>query len=328
VIQAVCQTEGVAHTQRITYKSGVLKTDDDFKGVILKGIGIDYNTTFLQKHLVEGRIPQRNDSVSTQEILLSKTISDKMKLKVGDKVYAYFFDGNLRARRYSIVGIYCTYLNEYDDKVIFTDIKNCNRLNGWQEDQCSALEIQLADPNTMSETSLALSKVFNRMTDRYGAGYTVMSAKELNYEMFAWLDLLDMNVTVILLLMIAVACFMVVSGLFIIILERTQFIGIMKAMGADNQMIRKVFLHLSILIIMRGLLVGNLLGAGIVILQKHMHLIKLDAANYYVEYVPVSFQLGTIVLINILIFAAALFSLLIPSYLVSRIDPVKTIRFE
>lgn len=320
--------EGVAHVQRFCDKGGILKTDEAFKGIVLQGVDRDFDPTFLKSNLVEGEIPVFSADSSSNKIVISRQISDELCLKLGDKVYAYFFEGTVRARRFSVVGIYQTNMTEFDKQLVFTDLYTCNRLNNWQQDQCSGVEVSLADFNDLDVVSQKLIKLVNHREDAYGASYSAMTIKELYPQIFDWLNLLDMNVWVILILMVGVAGFTMISGLLIIILERTNFIGVMKALGATNYIMRRIFLYYAVFIIGKGLLWGNIIGIGLVLLQEYTGLIRLDAATYYVESVPVLINWGYILVINLFTFLVSVLVLILPSFLISHIHPAKSIRFE
>ena len=320
--------EGVAHIQRFCNKGGILKTDEAFKGVMLQGVDCDFNSTFLRSNLVDGDIPVFSADSSSNKVVISRQIADELRLKVGDKVYAYFFEGAIRSRRFTVAGIYQTNMTEFDKQLVFTDLYTCNRLNNWQADQCSGVEISLTDFDNLDAVSKKLIKLVNHRTDAYGAFYSAMTIKELYPQIFDWLNLLDMNVWVILILMVGVAGFTMISGLLIIILERTNFIGVMKALGATNHVMRQIFLYYAVFIIGKGLFWGNVFGLGLVLLQQYTGLIRLDAATYYVESVPVLINWGYILVINLFTFAASVLVLILPSFLISHIHPAKSIRFE
>ncbi len=318
----------VKHVQRYSTKMGMLKTEDDFKGVVLRGVGPEFNADFLNSHLLEGEVPLFSDTLSSNKILISKQIADELVLMVGDKVYAYFFEDVVRTRRFTVVGIYQTNLTEFDNNLIFTDLYTCNRLNKWQPDQCSGAEILLDNFDELEATSFDVINLVNRTSDKYGAMYTSPTIKELHPQIFSWLSLLDTNVWVILILMISVAGFTTVSGLLILILERTNFIGIMKALGATTTEVRHIFLNYSVFIIGRGLLWGNILGVGLVFLQAVTGVLKLDPTNYYVDVVPVQINWFYLLGINVATLLISIAVLVVPSFLIAQIRPATSIRFE
>ncbi len=328
MLAEVAAIDGVSRVERFCSKPGMLKTDAAFEGVLFKGIGSEYDTSFLSNHLIDGEVPLFSDTTSTGQLLISKMLADRLGLSVGDRVFAYFFEKNVRARRLTVSGIYCTNLSDYDSNLVFADLAMVHSLLGWDSLQFSGAEVLISDLRRLDEVSSQIVHKVNRRQDAYGAYYTSPTVRELNPVIFNWLDLLDMDVLVILILMIAVAGFTMVSGLLIIILEHTNFIGVMKAMGASDRPLRLIFLHLASMIILRGLLVGNLLAFVIIFLQRRFALVHLDPATYYVDSVPLLVNWGYVVLINIVTLLLCMLSLLLPSYVVSRIEPVRSIRFE
>ena len=328
LMKTLSDVKGVRHVQRFCTKTGMLKTDNSFKGILLKGVGPEYDSDFLSQHIVEGVLPNFSDTTSSNNIVVSKIIADELRLQVGSRVYAYFFDNSIKVRRFNVSAIYSTNLTDLDNNLIFTDLYTCNKLNEWKDNQYSGAEILLSDFNQLNEVLTQVVNCVNRKYDQYGASYTSASIIELYPQIFAWLNLLDTNVWVILILMIGVAGFTMVSGLLIIILERTNFIGIMKALGASTTSVRHIFLYFSSFVIGRGLLWGNILGIGLVLLQNYFHVIKLDPASYYVNTVPVTLNFGYIIVINIATMLSCMLVLIVPSYLIARIRPASSIRFE
>ena len=329
LLDALRSMEGVKHVQRYSTKPGMIMTEDNFLGMVLKGVSQEYDWKFLKEHLQEGEIPSFTDSASTNRTLVSRTIANKLNLKLGDKLYTYYISAeNVRARRLEVAGIYQTNFSIYDDMFLLTDLYTVNRLNAWQVDQASGIELEVADVSRLEETKEAISAEVDMLKDRYGATYYTQTVEESNPQIFAWLDLLDMNVWVILILMTGVAGFTMISGLLIIILERTNMIGVLKALGADNLAIRKVFLSFSVFLIGRGMLWGNIIGLSFVFIQSQFHLFKLDPSIYYVDSVPVAFNLWWWVLLNVCSLLASVLMLVGPSYLIAHIHPAKSIRFE
>lgn len=320
---------GIKHVQRYSTKPGMIMTGEDFLGMVLKGVSDEYDWTFLQKHLLEGEIPVFTDTTSTNRVLLSKTIANKLKLQLGDKLHTYYVEGkNVRARRLQVAGIYQTNFTLFDDLFLITDMYTVNRLNAWKKGQVSGIELDLQDGNRLEEMKEIVHEKVDMQTDRYGNTYYTQSVEDSNPQIFAWLDLLDMNVWVILVLMTGVAGFTVISGLLIIILERTNMIGVLKALGADNLSIRKIFLNFAVLLIGKGMLWGNLIGLAFCFIQSEFNLFKLDPVTYYVDHVPVEMNWGIFLLLNICTLLVSVLMLIGPSYLVTRIHPAKSIRFE
>ena len=320
---------GIKHVQRYALKQGILKTDNDFLGVVFKGVGPEYDTTFLHQNLVQGCIPRFNDTTTDNNILISKSIADKLGVKVNDKIYSYFIDKDgIRTRRFKIQGIYQTNLSQYDDITCFADLNTIIKLNGWHDDQATGAELLVKDFNQLDNVENLVIKKVNRTLDHYGETYSSKTIRELCPQIFSWLDLLDLNVWVILALMIAVAGVTMISGLLIIILERTVMIGILKALGARNKTIRHTFMWFAAFIIGKGLLVGNLIGLGLITLQQFTGLVKLNPQTYYVSTVPVEYNIPLFIILNVATLLISLFVLIAPSYLISHIHPAKSMRYE
>lgn len=320
---------GVEHIQRFAIKPGMLKTEDNFQGIILKGIAQEYDTTFLANHLVEGRIPHFTDSVASGEVLVSRQVADKMGLHVGDKINTYYIEKNVRARRFTISGIFQTHFTEYDDRFFITDLYTASRLNNWKDrDLVSGMELQILPDASLEQCADEVSSVINRQTDRYGNAYLAQSIEQLYPSIFAWLEVLDTNVVVILVLMLGVAGFTMISGLLILILERTNMIGILKALGAPDLTIRRIFLYFSAFLILKGMFWGNLIGISLCLAQKYGGIVHLDPKTYYVEVVPVLIDVPLLLLLNLFTLLVSVLMLVGPSLLISRIKPVKAIRFE
>lgn len=329
-LMAVLQaTDGVKHVQRYSTKPGMIMTEDNFLGMVLKGVSQEYDWTFLKEHLLEGEIPVFTDTASTNRTLVSRTIANKLNLHTGDKLYTYYIeDDNVRARRLEVAGIYQTNFSLYDDLFLLTDLYTVNRLNNWKADQVSGIELEVMEEGRLESVREDIRQQVDMYTDRYGNTYYTQTVEESNPQIFAWLDLLDMNVWVILILMTGVAGFTMISGLLIIILERTNMIGVLKALGADNLAIRKVFLSFSVFLIGRGMFWGNLIGLSFVGVQSIFRVFKLDPVTYYVDSVPVEFNLWWWLLLNVCSLIVSVLMLVGPSYLITRIHPAKSIRFE
>ena len=329
LMKAISNIDGVAHAERFSMTQGILKTDEDFLGVVIKGIAAEYDTTFLSNHLTEGSIPQFSDSTSKYKLLISKMIADKMRLKAGDRVFGYFIDGeDVRTRKFTVSGIYQTNMTRFDETLCFTDLYTANKLNGWNKNQATGIEVIVKDFEQLAATSDLFIDHINRSSDEQGNSLTTETVYELYPQVFSWLELLDINVWIILALMVCVAGFTMISGLLIIILERTQMIGILKALGTRNNTIRHTFLWFSVFIIGQGLLWGNIFGIGLVLIQQYTGLITLDPQTYYVSEAPMELNLPLIVLINIATLLICIFVLVAPSYLISHIHPAKSMRYE
>lgn len=318
----------VKHVQRYSTKPGMIKTDSAFQGMVLKGVGPEFDASFFRDNLVEGEIPAFSDSSSTNQVILSKTLADKLKLKLGDKIYTYYIQDNVRVRPLTIKGIYQTNFSEYDNLFLLTDLYTVNRLNNWEAGQVSGAELQVHDYDRLEDTTYEIGESVDNRADKYGGVYYVQNIEQQNPQIFEWLKLLDLNVWVILILMIGVAGFTMISGLLIIIIERTNMIGILKALGANNFMIRKVFLWLSVFLIGKGMIWGNAIGLAFCLLQSQFHLLKLDPESYYVDAVPVSLNVWLFLLINAGTLLASVLMLLGPSFLITKINPAGSMRYE
>lgn len=321
--------DGVKHVQRYAVKQGILKTDSDFLGIAFKGIAEEYDTTFIHDNLVNGSIPMFSDSIGHNKILVSKIMADRLRLKTGDKVFAYFIDNNgVRARRFTVSGVYQTNLSKFDEAICFTDLYTTVRLNGWETGQTGGAELTVNNFDDINAVEENLVKKVNRTIDRYGETYSSETVQDSNPQIFTWLDLLDLNVWIILALMLCVAGFTMISGLLIIILERTAMIGVLKALGTRNGTVRKTFLWFAVFIIGKGMLIGNIVGLGLIALQKLTGVVKLDAATYYVDTVPVELNVPAILLLNAATLIVSVFVLIAPSFLASKVRPAKSMRYE
>lgn len=329
LMRVLRSTDGVKHVERFALTQGILKTDSDFLGMTFKGVGPEYDFTFIRQNLVAGDIPEFSDQSSHYKLLVSQMTADKLKLAVGDKVYAYFISNNdVRARRFTVSGIYQTNLTLFDQSLCFTDLYTAVRLNNWLDGQCTGAKITVADFGRLEETAANVVERVNRTPDKYGDILTSQTIDEAYPQIFSWLDLLDINVWIILALMVCVAGFTMISGLLIIILERTQMIGTLKALGARNSTVRHTFLWFAAFIIGRGLLFGNIIGIGIVLLQEYTGVVSLDPTSYYVSTAPMELNVPFIVLLNVATLLISLFVLIAPSYLISHIHPAKSMRYE
>ena len=323
------KTEGVKHVQRFAMKQGILKTDNDFLGVMFKGVGPEFDSTFIHKNMVEGSIPHFSDQQSTNRILISKDMASKLNVKAGDRIFAYFIgEGGVRTRRFTISGIYQTNLAQYDKTTCFCDLYTARKLNAWTDDMVTGAELTVNDFKQLNTTANDIINRVNRTQDKYGNTFSSKTIRELSPQIFSWLDLLDLNVWIILAIMTAVAVVTMISGLLIIILERTTMIGVLKALGARNSTVRHTFLWFAAFIIGKGLLIGDAMALALILLQKLTGFAKLDPQTYYVDVVPVELDWMLIVALNIATMLIALFVLIAPSYLVSHIHPAKSMRYE
>lgn len=314
---------GIEHVRQVTpfvTKPGIAKTDSDFLGVVFKNMG---DTVFLSANLREGRLPHAPD-----QVLVSERQASALGLKTGDRLLAYFVEDEVRARRFTIAGIYASGFAEYDELFMWCDETVLRQLNGWEQDLYSGIQITVDDMQRIDQTAEAIYDVAYNHFDRLGNGYFIQTIRQLNPSIFSWLDLLNMNVVVIIILMLCVSGFSIIAGLVILILDAVQLIGTLKALGADNRFVGRIFLSEASMLVLRGILWGNLLGLGLCALQYFTHALPLDAANYYVDAVPVAFPWLWLVLLNVLFFVVSFLVLLLPAAIISHIEPSKVMHFE
>lgn len=340
LMQQLKAIPGIKHVERYAMTQGILKTDEDFLGVMFKGIGPEYDTAFLKDCIVEGELPEFHDTNPLQgeanseehpyELVISKTMAQKLKLKAGDLIYAYFIGEHVTRLAFRVSAVYQTNMKRFDDTFCIADLFVATRRNGWKGKQCSGAELIVDNFDQLEQTDENIVDAFLRKGRLDSAGNTLTSVTvhQLYPTVFQWLDLLDINVWIILALMVALAGFTMISGLLIIILERTQMIGVLKALGARNATIRRTFLWFAVFIIGRGLLWGNIIGIGIILLQKATGIISLDPQTYYVSEAPMELNLWLVVLLNIATLLISVLILVGPSYLVSRIHPARSMRYE
>ncbi len=319
---------GIRHIQVFAIKAGIIKTSREIQGVVLKGVGPDYDWSFFRHNLVAGETFRVTDSTRTDKVLISKLLSDMLELNVGDAFTMYFVQDPPRMRRFRVAGIYETSLEDFDKTFILADIKHIRKLNNWRSDQVSGFEVTVdhfRDLDMM--TWLVREKVGTRFTGE-GTRLRVENIVQKYPQIFDWLNLQDTNVWIILVLMLLVAGFNMISGLLILILERMNMIGVLKALGATNWSIRKIFLYQAAYLVVRGLLWGNLIGLGLCWLQARFRLIHLNPSTYYLKSVPIHFDPWIILGLNVGTLVIIVTILILPSYLIARISPVKTIRYD
>lgn len=317
--------ENVVAVQRVVARPGIVHTAEAMQGVVLKGVDSTYRWEFFEDNMVRGRTLDRD--TMGNGALISRVVADAMRLDTGDRFDVYFVDRRLRARRFTVAGIYNTTFADYDRLYIITGLGVMQRLNGWADGQYSSAELLVGDIDRSEET---VGRVYAALAEGEvdGAGYRVETIQSLTPQIFDWLDMLDMNAVVVLVLMVAVSGFCVISGLLILILERSGTIGLFKALGATDGMIRRVFVAQGSILVSRGMLWGNVMGLGLIAVQYATHVIPLDAASYYVDYVPVYLSAGAWVAVNVGLGVAAMVMLVAPSYLVTRIAPAEAMRRE
>lgn len=335
LVKKIKGIQGVKHVQRYSQKQGVLKTDDDFLGVMFKGVGEDYDTTFLAENLIAGKMPKFSAEKSARQLLVSKSMADKLRLSVGGKVFAYFLgDEDVRVRPFTVAGIYQTNLAKYDDIMCFADLYTVSKLNGWEslpqegKYEVTGLEVSTTDFDSIDFVEDRFIDKVNKTFDSDAHPLTTATIQEISPQIFSWLDLLDLNVWIILALMVCVSGFTMISGLLIIILERSAMIGLLKALGARNSLIRRIFRWLALFIVIRGMIVGNILGIGLCLLQQYTGFISLDPTTYYVSEAPVELNIPLILLLNVVTLVITVAALVLPSALVSTIHPSRSMRAE
>ncbi|MDD6775323.1 MAG: ABC transporter permease [Bacteroidales bacterium] len=329
VVKKTTQAETV---QRVSVKIGVMKTHDDFSGIMLKGIGKEYDKKFIRSCMVEGKFPDFGSNADAiNQIVLSRQIAEMLHLKVGDKVYVYFFTNTIKQRRFEIAGIYETHLQQFDKNFVWTDLQTINQLNDWGEEQCSLLEVKLQNFDDLEERTAKLGDAVTAYKHTHQiTNLSVMSIRDnpRTRPVLSWLELLDLNVMVILVIMLCVAGVTMISGLLILILERTTTIGVLKALGASNRRIRRIFLVYAGHILVRGMVIGNVFAFLLALLQSQFHLVRLDPATYYVDAVPLAYDPAWLIGINLATLLITLLTLVLPAFIVSVVQPAKTIRFD
>lgn len=322
------QIEGVRHVQVFALKPGIIKTDNDIQGVVLKGIGPDFDWSFFKKSLVDGEIFELSDTGTTNKTVISKTLASMLRLKVGDKFAMWFVQQPPRVRMFTVSGIYDTKMAEFDKVFILGDIRHIRKLNDWKDDQISGFEILVNNFDRIEDLTLKVDDIAGLIFFDDGSKLKVQSIIDKYPTIFDWLGLQDLNAIILIVIMLVVAGINMISGLLIIILERTKMIGVLKAMGAENPLIRKIFLIQSSYIVLRGLIFGNLIGLTLCLLQKEFSFIKLDEASYYLSTVPIHLNAVHILLLNLGTFIVTIAMLVVPSMVISRISPEKTIKFD
>ncbi|WP_166924770.1 ABC transporter permease [Flavobacterium poyangense] len=315
---------GVSHIQAIASKAGIIRTENAFEGIIFKGVGVDYDWNNIKEYLVEGRLPDFSKGLN-EEVIISRFLADRLGLKVGDHFNTFFIkeeQGKMpNSRRFMITGIFSSGFQDFDATYIIGDIRHIQRINKWGPDQVGAFEVFVKDFSEIKSTG-------NLIYEQTSSSLDTKTIIEKYSYIFDWLQLFDFNIIVILAIMILVATINMVVALLVLILERTQMIGILKALGANNWAVRKVFLYNAFYLIMRGLFWGNLIGISLLLIQQHFGIVQLNPENYYVNQAPVYINWVYVILLNLLTVTVCFLVLLIPSYIITKISPVKAIRFD
>jgi lipoprotein-releasing system permease protein len=327
-IPRIKQISGIEHVQVFATKAGIIRTDEDIQGVVLKGIGSDFDWSYFRSNMVEGSVFTVTDTGRTDKVIISKKISDMLRLKTGDSFAMLFIQDPPRMRKFTISGIYETSLEEFDKMYVYCDIGHIKRLNGWKEDQVSGFEVFIKDFDKLDEMTSEVRDAIGYKITEEDTKFKVTNIRIRYPQIFDWLNFQDINVIIIILLMLIVAGFNMISGLLILILEKTNMIGVLKSLGAEDITIRRVFLYQAAYLIGKGLFWGNLIGIGLAFIQLKTGLITLDPTSYYIKTVPVNLELTHILLLNAGTMAAIIIMLLVPSQLITRISPVKAIKYD
>ena len=318
--------DGVKHVQAIATKGGIIRTEDTFEGILAKGVGKDYDWSAFAEYIVDGRLPDYSGKLN-EEVLISQMMANRLQLGVGDTFFSFFLkDGDAskppNTRRFNIVGIYDSGFEEFDATYVFVDIRHIQRMNQWDEDQVGSFEVFLDDFDQLEEKS-------NEIYGKTVSSLDAQNIKTKYYRIFEWIGLFDFNIALIIGIMIIVGGINMITALLVLILERTQMIGILKALGSANWSIRKVFLYNAAYLIAIGLLWGNAVGLGLLFLQDKYRMFKFpNPEEYYIDYIPVYMDVPMVVILNLGVMFLCLLMLLIPSYIITKITPVKAIKFE
>ena len=318
--------KGISHVQAVASKAGIIRTEEAFEGIVLKGVGKEYKWDVISEYLVSGRLPNLKQNLNS-EVILSQYLADRLKLKVGDKFNTFFMkeggNGMPNLRRFELVGIYNSGFQEFDAIYMFGDIRHVQRMNKWKNGEVGSFELFIDDFSKIKEKG---QEVYE--SDAVPSTFNTKTIEERYFNIFEWLKLFDINIIVIITIMVVVATINMVVALLVLILERTQMVGILKAVGAANWSIRKIFLYNAAYLIIKGLLWGNVIGIGLLFIQKYFGVIKLPPENYYVTVAPVAIDIPAIILINVGTIIVCITLLLIPSYIITKISPVKVLRFD
>jgi len=327
-IPKIKQIPGISHIEVFGIKAGIIRTDEDIQGVVLKGIGSDFDWNYFKSNMVDGTVFTVTDTGRTDKVIISKKIADMLRLKTGDSFNMLFIQDPPRMRKFTISGIYETSLEEFDKMYVFCDIAHIKKLNGWRNDQVSGFEIFINDFDKLDQMTDEVRDAIGYKITEEATKFKVTNIRFRFPQIFDWLNFQDVNVIIIILLMLIVAGFNMISGLLILILEKTNMIGVLKSLGAEDLTIRRVFLYQAAYLIGKGLFWGNLIGISLAYLQLKTGIITLDPTSYYIKTVPINLELIHILLLNAGTMAAIILMLLVPSQLITRITPVKAIKYD
>lgn len=327
LLKELKEVEGVEKVQPFIQKTGMIVANNEYEGIAIKGIGKEYDCSFINSCIIEGEMPEFTDTASSGKIVISKSLADKMQSKIGDKITIYFIEGGIKARRLTIAAIFRTHITELDNALSFTDIYTARSVNDWNKDEVSAIEITIDDYSRIDDVRMQINRIGTEHAYKNGDRISTPTIEELYPGMFTWLGVLDQTVWIILILVICIAAFTMISGLLILILEKGNLIGILKAIGAKNVSIRKIFIYYACFIIGKGMIIGNIIGIALCIVQQQTGLISIDPEMYYMDRVPIEFS-WLLIPMNVLMFIISTAALVLPSMLISRIEPTKAIKFE
>jgi lipoprotein-releasing system permease protein len=327
-IPQIKKIPGIEHIEVFATKAGIIRTDEDIQGVVLKGIGSDFDWNYFKSNMVEGSVFSVTDTGRTDKVIISKKIASMLKLKTGDSFSMLFIQDPPRMRKFTISGIYETSLEEFDKMYVFCDIGHIKRLNGWRDDQVSGFEVFIKDFDKLDEMTSEIRDAIGYKIIEQDTKFKVTNIRIRYPQIFDWLNFQDINVIIIIFLMLIVAGFNMISGLLILILEKTNMIGVLKSLGAEDLTIRRVFIYQAAYLIGKGLFWGNFIGIGLAYIQLKTGIITLDASSYYIKTVPVNLQLSHILILNAGTMVAIILMLLVPSQLISRITPLKAIKYD
>ena len=318
----------VKNVQECAYKGGIIKTDSEMQGVMLKGVGADYDFSFFKQYLVDGTVFETSDTVASNYVIISESLAKLLNLETGDSFEIYFAQEPVRVRRFTVSGLYNTYYEEMDKIIVLCDIRHIRRLNRWSDEQVSGMEIMLHNLNDIDKAYQKVDDIVSYRTFDDGSMMRVSTLQNEFPNIFNWLAILDMNVLIILIIMLVVAGFNMISSLLIMLLEKISMIGILKSLGMLDSNIRKIFVYRSSIIVLRGLMYGNILGLSLCVIQQYFNVIKLDAENYFFTTVPISANWLEIITLNIASFLLITLAQVIPTMVITKISPDKTMRKE
>lgn len=327
LIDEICNIEGIESASPYIEKPGMIIANNEYEGILLKGIGSNYDPTFISENIIEGELPQFSDTSATNQIIISRNIAARTSSKVGDKITLYFMQGGIKARRMTVAAIYETHLTELDNIIAVTDIYTMQKLYGWQSNEVTGIEITADSYSNVAHGRDAVNDIVQKRNKANSTLLYAPTVDELYPSLFSWLEILDQTVWLILILVLCIAAFTMVSGLLILILEKSNLIGILKAIGARNVSVRKIFIYYATFIIARGMVIGNAIGIIACILQQQTGIISIDPEMYYMDRVPIEFS-WLLIPVNIAMFILSTAIMVIPSMLITKIEPSKAIKFE